>query len=103
MIGIIYNRFAKVVTGGSLRVKKGNDMGIQQYNAKEKTNLIGYILEQRRELGWSGKRWAIFCRREKVEPFLFSNHLLELRRFRAIIDVEVIVAAAVAAEKEINN
>ena len=78
-------------------------MGIQQHNAKEKTNLIHYILAQRRTLGWSGRRWAIFCRKEKVEPFLSANRLLELRRFRVIVDVEVIVFNAVIAEKERNN
>jgi hypothetical protein len=78
-------------------------MGIQQHNKIEKVRLIHYILEQRRTLGWSGQRWAIFCRKEGFKPFLSANHVLELRRLRVIIDTEVIVFKAVAAKKEKNS
>jgi hypothetical protein len=78
-------------------------MGIQQYNKIEKTRLIGYILQQRRVLDWNFKKWAFFCKKEGFKSFLNANHVLELRRLRVIIDTEVIVFKAVAAEKEKNS
>ena len=85
---------------GSLRQKEENNMGIQQHNAREKISLIRYILEKRRGLEWTGRRFAIFCRKENFKPFLSENDVLGLRRLRVLIDIEVIVAGAIALDKE---
>lgn len=80
-----------------------------ELNSNQKRHLyyLKIVLAQKKRLiedfGWSAKRFAIFCRKEKANPYLKKNTWDELRRFSNILAVELIVSESIQIEKEKDN